>query len=227
MIQTAFPRLPGSSRLTDCRRRADRRRRSALLERDARTFEGLFLKEERDRIDANAGRRSRSPSVPAQNALGRSRTASEALADNSPDLVIRYDRSLRVEFANLVAGRRFGLAAQDIIGKTLAEMGRPPEAVAILRRCQTSAWRVDAGRFAAVFSDVTGAQAGRDDLAGTLGAIGPKRQRRSCARRTATRASFWPCFRTSCAIRLRPSPIAFSSSTARSQATNSRVAPRR
>ena len=65
----------------------------------------------------------------AEDAQQRSEQRFRALADNSPDLVIRYDRALRVEFANLVAGRRFGLASQDFIGKTLAEMGRPPETV--------------------------------------------------------------------------------------------------
>ncbi len=66
----------------------------------------------------------------AEEALRESKERFRTLADNSPDLVSRYDRALCCTFANPAMEKRFGMALKDVIGKSLTELGRPPVAIA-------------------------------------------------------------------------------------------------
>jgi len=52
-----------------------------------------------------------------------------SLADNLPDVVARYDRSLRYVYINRQIEAITGIAADDFLGKTNRELGMPPELV--------------------------------------------------------------------------------------------------
>jgi diguanylate cyclase (GGDEF)-like protein/PAS domain S-box-containing protein len=49
------------------------------------------------------------------------------LLDGSPDAIVRLDLNLRHLYANPAAQATFGVSAQDMIGRTNREIGRPPE----------------------------------------------------------------------------------------------------
>jgi diguanylate cyclase (GGDEF)-like protein/PAS domain S-box-containing protein len=45
-----------------------------------------------------------------------------SLADNSPDMIVRYDRSLRRTYVNLAWERATGLSAEDVLNRSAAEL---------------------------------------------------------------------------------------------------------
>ncbi len=53
------------------------------------------------------------------------------VVDNSPDVIARFDRDMRYLFVSAEAERATGKRSVDIIGKTNAELGMPPELVAL------------------------------------------------------------------------------------------------
>jgi PAS domain S-box-containing protein len=63
----------------------------------------------------------------AEVALARRELELQTLADNTPDILARYDRDLRHVFVNASVERVTGLAASDFLGKTHREMGMPIE----------------------------------------------------------------------------------------------------
>jgi len=62
-------------------------------------------------------------------ALARSERDFRSLADNLPDVVVRFDREGRHRYANPAVVRATGLPPEAFIGKTNAELGMPPETV--------------------------------------------------------------------------------------------------
>lgn len=71
--------------------------------------------------------------VQMQQELLRSREEYRTLTENSPDIVIRFDRDLRHIYANSAAGRACGLSIEDLVGKTLFEIG--------LEQSSSDVWR--------------------------------------------------------------------------------------
>lgn len=65
-----------------------------------------------------------------QQDLVHSREKYRALADNSPDIMIRFDRDLRHVFANSAAATACGIPVRELVGKTLFEIGLPPDPLA-------------------------------------------------------------------------------------------------
>ncbi len=63
----------------------------------------------------------------------------EALVQNSPDIIVRFNRDLRIVLLNPVIEKLLGVAPQKLIGKALDEMGLPEEMAvdfrARLQRC--------------------------------------------------------------------------------------------
>jgi PAS domain S-box-containing protein len=57
-----------------------------------------------------------------------------ALADNSPDLIVRYDRELRLLYANPAVVRRTARAADALLGRTAREFGAAPASAAAWER---------------------------------------------------------------------------------------------
>jgi PAS domain S-box-containing protein len=55
-----------------------------------------------------------------------------SLAENTPDLIKRFDRNMRFIYANPPVSGLFGLPVKDIIGKTLTELGAEPDKVQFL-----------------------------------------------------------------------------------------------
>jgi PAS domain S-box-containing protein len=53
------------------------------------------------------------------------------LAENSPDLIARFDRDLRHLYANAAAGRATGIPPERLVGRTSAELGLPEQVVAL------------------------------------------------------------------------------------------------
>ena len=64
----------------------------------------------------------------AEEALRQSEESFRALAENVPDLITRFDRNLRLVYANPAVFRLTGLSKESIIGRTAREYGAPPEA---------------------------------------------------------------------------------------------------
>jgi PAS domain S-box-containing protein len=60
----------------------------------------------------------------AERALKESETHFRALAENSPDIIIRFDREYRHLYANPAAVESYNLPLDKIIGKTQGELGR-------------------------------------------------------------------------------------------------------
>ena len=64
----------------------------------------------------------------AQEALRQSEQSLRALAENVPDQIVRFDRNLRLLYANPAALRRIGLPEEMLMGRTASEYGAAPTA---------------------------------------------------------------------------------------------------
>ncbi len=62
-----------------------------------------------------------------EDALQRKEQEVRSLLDNTPDIVVRFDRQLRHVFVNRAGARLRGMAAEDVVGKTLAELDVPAD----------------------------------------------------------------------------------------------------
>ena len=63
----------------------------------------------------------------AEEALARRERELQTLADNSPDILTRFDRKLRHVFVNAAVERFTGRSANEFLGKTNRELGMPVE----------------------------------------------------------------------------------------------------
>jgi PAS domain S-box-containing protein len=83
------------------------------------------------RDGAFAGRRGSTRDITeskaTEEALQRRERELASLTENSPDIVVRFDRALRHLYANAAIERATGRAAAEFIGKTHEELGFPPE----------------------------------------------------------------------------------------------------
>src|SRR3954468_25051235 len=68
-----------------------------------------------------------------------SRDAFHTLAENAPDVIVRFDRALRHVYVNPAVERMTGLPPRAYIGRTCHEVGPPAELrdswIDLLRRC--------------------------------------------------------------------------------------------
>lgn len=64
-------------------------------------------------------------------ALRRSQRELQTLADNTPDVLSRFDRELRYTFVNAAIEKATGLKASEFIGKTSRELGLPAALCAV------------------------------------------------------------------------------------------------
>jgi PAS domain S-box-containing protein len=67
----------------------------------------------------------------AEDALIRSENQFRTLAENSPDIIARYDRQKRHLYANPAATEPYGRCPKEIIGRTNSELGMDPELVSL------------------------------------------------------------------------------------------------
>ncbi|MHC1754813.1 MAG: MEDS domain-containing protein [Methanosarcina sp.] len=65
----------------------------------------------------------------AEEALIRNENEFRTLAENSPDIISRFDRQKRHIYANPAAAEPYGRSPEEIIGKTNSELGMDPEQV--------------------------------------------------------------------------------------------------
>jgi PAS domain S-box-containing protein len=65
-------------------------------------------------------------------ALQESERRFRTLAENSPDIIARFNRQNRHTYVNPAAAKVYGLSQEEMIGKTYSEMGRGPEQVRFL-----------------------------------------------------------------------------------------------
>ena len=81
---------------------------------------------------------------PVEDALGKNESEYRTLANNLPDMVVRYDRAARLIFAseNTLRGIEMVSSARrdEILGKTYRELGFPPELCEHLERAIYSAY---------------------------------------------------------------------------------------
>jgi diguanylate cyclase (GGDEF)-like protein/PAS domain S-box-containing protein len=70
--------------------------------------------------------------IEAEEDLVRREAQLRAVLDSSPDAIACYDQELRYEMVNAKAVALLGMASASIVGRTDAELGRPPEIVAPL-----------------------------------------------------------------------------------------------
>lgn len=68
----------------------------------------------------------------AESVLGQRERELQSLADNTPDLIIRFDRELRYLFVNRAAVRAAGCQTADFIGMNSRELGLDPDFCALL-----------------------------------------------------------------------------------------------
>lgn len=67
-----------------------------------------------------------------EEALRAREANARAIADNSPDLIVRVDRNLRIKFANKSHEKLINRSPSDILNKTIFEVGMTPEMTAII-----------------------------------------------------------------------------------------------
>ena len=67
----------------------------------------------------------RTEQVRAEHALRRRETELQTLADNTPEVLSRFDRQLRHVFVNKAVEAITGLSRQDFVGRTNAQIGMP------------------------------------------------------------------------------------------------------
>jgi PAS domain S-box-containing protein len=72
----------------------------------------------------------------ANEALQKSEKRFRTLAENSPDVITRFDRQNRHMYANPAASEAYGFSQEEIIGKTHGELERNPELVKFLETYQ-------------------------------------------------------------------------------------------
>lgn len=72
--------------------------------------------------------RDMSATLEMENLLRRHSQEFQALADNAPDIIVRFDRAQRVLYANPAIERAVGICQTDIQGKTWVELGLPADA---------------------------------------------------------------------------------------------------
>ncbi|MHB9155126.1 MAG: PAS domain-containing sensor histidine kinase [Endomicrobiales bacterium] len=70
----------------------------------------------------------------AEEARDKSEREVRAITDNSPDVIARFDRQLRHTFINPCGEKVYGRRREEIIGKTNAELGMPPDKVDLWKR---------------------------------------------------------------------------------------------
>jgi PAS domain S-box-containing protein len=63
----------------------------------------------------------------AEEALAQREREFEALVENAPDIISRFDRDLRCVYTNPAAAKATGLSREFMLGKTQSEMGLPSE----------------------------------------------------------------------------------------------------
>jgi PAS domain S-box-containing protein len=85
----------------------------------------------RGKDGAFAGRRGSTRDITeskaTEEALQQRERELAALADNSPDIIVRFDRTLRHRYVNVAVERATGRSRAEFLGKTNEEMGMPPE----------------------------------------------------------------------------------------------------
>ena len=67
----------------------------------------------------------------AEEELRESEERFRDLAENMPDQISRFDRSLRLVYANAAVLQRTGLPGDELVGRTASEYGETPEAAAL------------------------------------------------------------------------------------------------
>jgi len=70
----------------------------------------------------------------AEETLRESQEQCRALAENSPDIVARFDRQMRHLYANAHSEQVTGLPADRVVGKTNRELGMPQEIFSLLEK---------------------------------------------------------------------------------------------
>jgi PAS domain S-box-containing protein len=84
------------------------------------------------------GETARSPLPPVGEAPSRGQAVEVAdvleqfrtLAENSPEVIARFDRQLRHTYVNAYGAKVYGVAQDRVVGKTNEELGMPPDKVA-------------------------------------------------------------------------------------------------
>ncbi|MGB9927007.1 MAG: PAS domain S-box protein [Methanosarcina sp.] len=71
----------------------------------------------------------------AEEILIKSENEFRTLAENSPDIILRFDRENRHIYANPEAVNTYGISKEEIKGKTHFELGRKPEQVELWEKC--------------------------------------------------------------------------------------------
>ncbi|HXW82589.1 MAG TPA: PAS domain-containing protein, partial [Acidimicrobiales bacterium] len=82
--------------------------------------------------------------VTAERELARRQAQLQAVLDSSHDAIISYNRALRHEMVNTQTAELLGAPAEEIVGRTDAELGLPPAFVADLQGALTRVF--DTGR---------------------------------------------------------------------------------
>jgi PAS domain S-box-containing protein len=65
----------------------------------------------------------------AETALRQSQAEYAALAENAPDIIVRFDRELRHAYVNAAAARAAGRSVEEMLHRTNAELGMPADKV--------------------------------------------------------------------------------------------------
>jgi PAS domain S-box-containing protein len=76
----------------------------------------------------------------AEKALKRRENEFLILAENSPDVIVRFDRQYRHLYANHAAANVYGCSHEEIIGKTLNELGSDPVKTKLWEECHEKAF---------------------------------------------------------------------------------------